>query len=196
MIKIKKKKRKNDDELIVVILATLIMFVMLVMLIVMTRSLFVAEKVEPKYGEETELVGLSTIDFASISTPAPTQKATPKPKPTSVPKINTSIKRKKKVQNRISMGEFLITAYCPCYGCSEGYGRTTSTGHRATSSRTIAVDPRVIPYGSKVYIKGLGEFVAEDCGGDVKGNHIDIFFDYHSITDEFGRKFRKVYIIK
>ncbi len=87
---------------------------------------------------------------------------------------------------------FKITAYCPCELCSEGYGRQTSTGVTATEGRTVAVDPEVIPYGTRVHIKGLGDFVAEDCGGKVKGNHIDIYFESHEETVEFGVKYKKV----
>ena len=45
----------------------------------------------------------------------------------------------------VSLGTFKTTAYCPCRSCSEGYGRLTKTGTQATASRTVAVDPRVIP---------------------------------------------------
>lgn len=98
---------------------------------------------------------------------------------------------KKKKQN-LSLGTFKVTAYCPCEECSEGYGNQTSTGATATEGRTVAVDPDVIPYGTRIYIKGLGEFTAEDCGGDVKGKHIDIYFETHEETVEFGVKYKKV----
>ena len=76
----------------------------------------------------------------------------------------------------IDMGDFLITAYCPCYECSEGHGRKTSTGKYARSEHTIAVDPDVINYGSKVLI-GETTYVAEDCGGCINGDHIDNYFN-------------------
>ena len=95
----------------------------------------------------------------------------------------------------IPMGEFLITAYCPCEECSEGYGRKTSTGHTARAEHTIAVDPSVINYGSKVKI-GKHTYVAEDCGGKVNGDHIDIFFDCHEEVEEFGKKYKNVFVVK
>lgn len=52
----------------------------------------------------------------------------------------------------------------------------TSTGAIAKEGKTIAVDPAVIPYGSVVKING-NEYVAEDCGGAIKGNKIDIFVE-------------------
>lgn len=67
----------------------------------------------------------------------------------------------------------------------------TSTGTVATASRTIAVDPRVIPYGSKVKIDGK-EYIAEDCGGAIKGNRIDIFVDNHDNTLEQGVRYLNV----
>ena len=49
----------------------------------------------------------------------------------------------------------------------------------ATTNRTIAVDPTVIPYGSKVVINGQ-VYVAEDCGGAIKNNRIDIYMGSHA----------------
>ncbi len=98
-----------------------------------------------------------------------------------------AVKRKK-----VSLGSFKLTAYCPCEECSEGYGRGTSTGVTATEGRTAAVDPDVVPYGTVIHINGLGDFVAEDCGGGVKGKHIDIYFESHKETVEFGVKYKKV----
>ena len=91
-------------------------------------------------------------------------------------------------------GTFKTTAYCPCYSCSEGWGRSTSTGATARASHTIAVDPKVIPYGTKVMIDGV-VYTAEDRGGGVKGNHIDIFYDSHSETSQHGVRYKEVYII-
>ena len=94
-----------------------------------------------------------------------------------------------------SLGTFKTTAYCPCRSCSEGWGRRTSTGAVAQSGHTIAVDPRVIPYGSKVMINGV-IYTAEDKGGGVKGNHIDIFFDSHSQSRQYGVRKVEVFLIK
>lgn len=90
--------------------------------------------------------------------------------------------------------EATLTAYCPCEKCSEGYGRNTATGKTAKANRTAAVDPKVIPYGTKIEIDGK-TYVAEDCGGAVKGYTIDIFFDTHEETERFGRqkKIVKIY---
>lgn len=86
-----------------------------------------------------------------------------------------------------SLGIFTATAYCPCYECSEGYGTQTATGAKATEGRTIAVDPKVIPYGTEVVINGH-TYIAEDCGGAIKGKKIDIYFDTHEETKNFKQQ--------
>lgn len=96
---------------------------------------------------------------------------------------------------KINMGQFKLTAYCPCYECSEGYGRRTATCCYARSGHTIAIDPSVIGYGTKVLINGE-VYTAEDCGGGVCGDHIDIFFDTHEEVEEFGVKYENIWILK
>ena len=90
-----------------------------------------------------------------------------------------------------NLGTFKLTAYCPCTECSEEWGDMTSTGVRATENRTIAVDPKVIPYGSEVKINGA-TYIAEDCGGAIKQNKIDIYFGNHEEAKEFGVKYAEV----
>ncbi len=64
----------------------------------------------------------------------------------------------------------------------------TSTG-TTPKWGTIAVDPKVIPYGTKVYIPQFDKiFVAEDCGSAIKGNRIDIFMDTEAHCNEWGVK--------
>ena len=88
---------------------------------------------------------------------------------------------------RVYLGVFEATAYC--------YGSRTATGTTPTANRTIAVDPRVIPYGTKVEIEGYGTYIAEDCGGAVKGNIIDIYIPGYNNCIQFGRRKVKVYIL-
>ena len=74
----------------------------------------------------------------------------------------------------------------------------TATGTTAAEGRTIAVDPRVIPYGSTVTIyfaDGTSHtYTAEDCGGAIKENRIDVFFDDHQAAREFGVQTAYVYM--
>ena len=93
-----------------------------------------------------------------------------------------------------SLGTFKLTAYCPCTKCcGENAKGITSTGTIATEGRTIAVDPRIIPYGTEVIINGY-TYIAEDCGGAIKSNRIDIFFENHSEALEFGVQRAEVFI--
>ena len=86
---------------------------------------------------------------------------------------------------------YRLTAYCPCEVCCGKSDGITATGVRATEGRTVAVDPSTIPYGSEVVIWGH-TYVAEDCGGAVQGNRIDIFFDTHQEAVDFGVQYAEV----
>lgn len=71
----------------------------------------------------------------------------------------------------------------------------TSTGKKPRWG-TISVDPKVIPYGTKVYIPQFDKiFIAEDCGGAIKGNKIDIFMNDESSVYNWGRKTIDIYIV-
>ncbi len=90
---------------------------------------------------------------------------------------------------------FSITAYCSCKKCCGNYSPEvrggiahTATGTVPEQGRTIAVDPSVIPYGSRVTIEGVGTFIAEDCGGGIRGNRIDMYFESHEDAVRWGRK--------
>jgi uncharacterized protein YabE (DUF348 family) len=61
---------------------------------------------------------------------------------------------------------------------------------------TIAVDPKVIPLGTKVYVEGYGFAIAEDTGGAIKGNRIDVYFNSYNESIIWGVKQVNVYIIK
>jgi 3D (Asp-Asp-Asp) domain-containing protein len=82
------------------------------------------------------------------------------------------------------LGRFKLTAYSgPQLGQAEPI---TATGTSARAGRTVAVDPKVIPLGSKIFIEGLGERIAEDVGGGVKGNHIDVYIGTVPQARRFG----------
>ncbi len=97
-----------------------------------------------------------------------------------------------------SLGEFKLTAYCPCVICCGKTDGITATGTTAVEGRTIAVDPRVIPYGSTVTLYYAGgtvhTYTAEDCGGAIKENRIDVFFDSHEAARAFGVQSAMVYV--
>ena len=82
------------------------------------------------------------------------------------------------------LGRFTLTAYSgPQLGQAEPI---TATGTVARARRTVAVDPTVIPLGSKIYIEGLGERIAEDVGGAIKGHHIDVYLGTVPQARDFG----------
>ena len=69
----------------------------------------------------------------------------------------------------------------------------TASGTVAQEGRTIAVDPEYIAYGTEVIIDGV-TYIAEDCGGAIKGNRIDVYFSDHQSALEFGKCAKTVYI--
>ncbi|MCX7569935.1 3D domain-containing protein [Tumebacillus sp. DT12] len=78
----------------------------------------------------------------------------------------------------------------PAYGI-------TASGAYVKDHHTIAVDPRVIPMGTKVYIEGIGIRVAEDTGGAIKGNRIDVYMSDLNAAIQFGYKRDiKVYVLE
>lgn len=94
------------------------------------------------------------------------------------------------------LGNFKLTYYCACPICCGEYANgITATGTVATEGRTIAVDPSVIPYGTQVIING-NVYTAEDCGGAIKGNRIDIFMSSHEKALQQGVLSADVYLKK
>ena len=93
------------------------------------------------------------------------------------------------------LGNFKITYYCACEKCCNKADGITATGSRVAEGRTIAVDPSVIPYGTKVIIGGH-IFTAEDCGGAIKQNHIDIYVNSHEEAEALGVANASVYLVK
>jgi 3D (Asp-Asp-Asp) domain-containing protein len=85
---------------------------------------------------------------------------------------------------RPPLGRFKLTAYS---GPQLGQARPiTATGTSARAGRTVAVDPSVIPLGSRIYIDGIGERIAEDVGGGVKGHHVDVYLSSRPRARRFG----------
>ena len=114
----------------------------------------------------------------------PIVRTTPIPTPTPVPEF-------KKVRCK-------LTAYCienyP-HICNNGNASSTATGTKPTPGRTVAVDPKVIPYFSNVIING-NTYIAEDTGGHIKGNRVDIVFATHQEALDFGVQYADVYWVK
>lgn len=94
------------------------------------------------------------------------------------------------------IGEFKITHYCTCEICNGRYGNKTAFGGEVRPGITIAVDPSVIGKLSYVYIDGYGVRCAEDTGGAIKGNTIDIAVGDHALAMSMGVVYRDVWYVK
>lgn len=100
----------------------------------------------------------------------------------------------------VSLGEFKLTAYCPCEICCGIWANNRpngvvygAIGEELKESYSIAVDPNVIPYRTEVIING-NTYKAQDCGGTIKGNRIDVYFENHNDALEFGVKYAEIFV--
>lgn len=91
--------------------------------------------------------------------------------------------------------EFVLVATGYTQSAEEG----TADGITATGTRVrpgvAAVDPQVIPLGTTLWVEGYGYARAEDTGGAIKGNRIDLFFDTKAEAHQWGRRTVKAYIV-
>lgn len=106
----------------------------------------------------------------------------------------------------ISLGKFKLTAYCSCEICCNKWALNRpvdengneivygSIGERLKDGYSIAVDPSVIPYGTEVIINGH-TYKAQDCGGAIKGNRIDVYCKDHNRALEFGVQYAEVFVM-
>lgn len=105
-------------------------------------------------------------------------------------KVYSGYKEPKKIENSLNYSRSFnvrTTAYC--------VNGITASGKRSGFGR-VAVDPRVIPLGTWLYIEGYGICQACDTGGAIKGRIIDLFFPSYGKCIRWGRKTNKVYILK
>jgi 3D (Asp-Asp-Asp) domain-containing protein len=103
--------------------------------------------------------------------------------------------------DRLQVEEMTATAYAPLDPdavegmCYSGDPLVTATGAKTTPGRTIATDPAVIPIGTRVYIPGVGVRVAEDVGGSIKGNRLDLCMSSRAAALDYGkRRVRAVWV--
>lgn len=107
---------------------------------------------------------------------------------------------------KTSLGEFRLTAYCSCEQCCGIWAKNRpldengneivygASGAVLVAGKSVAVDPSVIPYGSEIEIGGE-KYRADDCGGAIKGNRIDVYFDDHQSALEFAVKKEELFLI-
>ena len=88
------------------------------------------------------------------------------------------------------------TAYSSDPADALGGGTVTATGQNLLENpMAVAVDPNVIPLGTRLYVEGYGEAVASDTGGAIKGNIIDVHFPTYDQTIQWGRRTVQVTIL-
>jgi 3D (Asp-Asp-Asp) domain-containing protein len=97
------------------------------------------------------------------------------------------------VHRLVAVYAMVATAY------TAGSAQAVPTGRTATGMPArygvVAVDPRVIPLGSRLYIQGYGTAIAADTGGAIRGNRIDLCMDSYRSAIDFGRQPVKVYVL-
>ena len=86
------------------------------------------------------------------------------------------------------------TARSPAYG-KDNDGFTATMWKADPNARIVAVDPKLIPYGSSVWIEGLGWFNAQDCGGAIKGYRLDVMATSERAAMEYGKQDRFVIVV-
>lgn len=110
-------------------------------------------------------------------------------------------------------GDVLVTAYCNCgeccgwefsllgfgppvyaYGPQKGRRKKVGVTARGTVARlgTVAADPKVYPFGTRLQIPGYGTGVVEDVGGAITGRHVDVWMPSHETALRWGRRNLKV----
>lgn len=101
---------------------------------------------------------------------------------------SSSPSRSASKQNVVREMTVTSTAYTAnCAGCS-GVTATGMNLKQNPNQKVIAVDPNVIPLGSKVYVEGYGTAIAGDTGGSIRGNKIDVYFPSRSEALNWGRR--------
>lgn len=141
-----------------------------------------ATQAAPAQEKKQEKAAVKTASVEKAATPAPAKAEPAKAQPAEEPAGGK---------------EFYVsaTAYtASCTGCS-GITATGINLHANPGLKVIAVDPSVIPLGSKVWVEGYGNAIAGDTGGAIKGNKIDLFMANKSDALSFGRKQVKVRVL-
>jgi 3D (Asp-Asp-Asp) domain-containing protein len=103
--------------------------------------------------------------------------------------VKDKVKKKTKWRN---LGTFRVTYYS---AGEPGVNHTTATGTTTKEGRTLAVDPTIIPYGAVVKV-GDKIYIAEDCGGMIKGKKVDIYLESIAECEERGVDYMSVKVKK
>lgn len=96
------------------------------------------------------------------------------------------------------LGDFVAYAYCTCSKCCDPqWNGLTYSETVPVEGRTVAVDPQIIPLGTKLLLGyedgSYRELIAEDTGAGIKGNALDVFISDHGRASEHGAQIVKVW---
>lgn len=130
--------------------------------------------------------------------PPPPPPSAPAARPASAPPAAVAQARpatRDSLDTQISAGERSFSAKITAYAPGAGATGSTRSGTQVRWG-VLAVDPRVVPLGSRVMIDGFEEvFIAEDTGGAIRGNHVEIFYPEYGPAIRFGVQTRRVTIL-
>ena len=139
---------------------------------------------------QSKIIVQGTLPAISYSRGATSEKALNVKASVNTPDANTS----SKTSGRVLYVK--ATAYCASPGSDNTY---TFSGRKSVRDpngfSTIAVDPRIIPLGTRLYIEGYGNAIAADTGSGVKGKFIDVFFNTDEEVSNWGVKYLNVHIL-
>jgi 3D (Asp-Asp-Asp) domain-containing protein len=112
------------------------------------------------------------------------------------PPVGDALTVGKSVYRGGATNEFYMeaTAYSPTVQETDGDPWMTASGMKSGQG-VVAVDPKVISLGSKLYVEGYGYAIAGDTGGAIKGNRIDVFFYSSDQTAKWGRRWARVFVL-
>lgn len=155
-------------------------------------------------------IGRSTKSASALPITTETSTFAPFPTPTVTPHVTmTPVQETSEPPHPtfelVSLGEFRITAYCPCEICCGNWAKNrpvdedgsvqvfTASGDLAVEGVTIAADTSVLPFGTEVIIDDV-KYIVQDRGKAIKGNKIDVYFENHQDALEFGVQYKEVFM--
>lgn len=161
---------------------------------VFSRDLGPGRTMKTSYGEdgEVQVVALEFRIGQKLVASKKTEVMIKEPKPAVIAMGRSGFATSRGSFNRSTVMTVEATAYTPYDGSSTG---RTATGRKANYG-VIAVDPKVIPLNSLVYVEGYGFAVAADTGGAIKGHRIDVCFPDNGKVRAWGRKKVVIHVFK
>lgn len=146
--------------------------------------------------EEEEIIMLQTKQIDTLQQKLSDAENTIKEQETTIQKIKQEEEVQKKKLEDAEKNTYLGNFNLSFYSKEQFPNSSTSTGVMPQVGVTVAVDPKVIPLGTKIHIEGLGVRIAQDTGGAIKGNKLDVFVETTAEAYQMGRQNRKVWIVK